>query len=38
MAVDIANWLIGLGLQQYEKAFRDDDIDTEILGSLSRKI
>ena len=26
MAVDIANWLLGLDLQQYEKAFRDNDI------------
>ena len=35
MAVDIANWLIGLGLQQYEKVFRDNDIDTEILPKLT---
>jgi hypothetical protein len=31
MAVDIASWLHGLGVQQYEKAFRDNDIDSEIL-------
>ena len=35
MALDIANWLIGLGLQQYEKAFRDNDIDPEILPKLT---
>jgi len=35
MAVDIANWLLGLGLQQYEKAFRDNDIDSEILPKLT---
>jgi class 3 adenylate cyclase/predicted ATPase len=35
MALDIANWLMGLGLQQYEKAFRDNDIDPEILPKLT---
>jgi SAM domain (Sterile alpha motif) len=35
MAVDIANWLLGLGLQQYEKTFRDNDIDSEILPKLT---
>src|SRR6516162_4238643 len=35
MALDIANWLTGLGLQQYEKAFRDNDIDPEILPKLT---
>src|ERR1700682_1770576 len=35
MAVDIANWLLGLGLQQYEGAFRDNDIDSEILPKLT---
>ena len=35
MAVDIENWLLGLGLQQYEKAFRDNDIDSEILPKLT---
>lgn len=35
MALDIAKWLIGLGLQQYEEAFRDNDIDAEILPKLT---
>jgi SAM domain (Sterile alpha motif) len=35
MAVDIANWLLGLGLQQCEKAFLDNDIDSEILSRLT---
>src|SRR4051794_13174238 len=35
MAVDIAKWLLGLGLQQYERAFRDNDIDSEILPKLT---
>jgi class 3 adenylate cyclase/predicted ATPase len=35
MAVDIANWLLSLGLQQYEKAFRDNDIDSEVLPKLT---
>jgi class 3 adenylate cyclase len=35
MVVDIASWLHGLGLQQYEKAFRDNDIDFEILPKLT---
>ena len=35
MAMDIANWLLGLGLQQYAKAFRDNDIDSEILPKLT---
>ena len=35
MGVDIANWLLSLGLQQYEKAFRDNDIDSEILPKLT---
>ena len=35
MAVEIANWLLSLGLQQYEKAFRDNDIDLEILPKLT---
>jgi class 3 adenylate cyclase len=35
MAVDISNWLLGLGLQQYEKAFRDNDIDPTVLVELT---
>jgi SAM domain (Sterile alpha motif) len=34
-AVDIAAWLRGLGLEQYERAFLDHDIDVEILPQLT---
>jgi class 3 adenylate cyclase/tetratricopeptide (TPR) repeat protein len=33
--VDIANWLHGLGLQQYEQAFRDNAIDATVLPELT---
>lgn len=33
--VDIADWLRRLGLQQYESVFRDNDVDTETLPSLT---
>jgi class 3 adenylate cyclase/predicted ATPase len=33
--VDIAAWLHGLGLQQYEKAFRDNEIDAAVLPELT---
>ena len=33
--MDIADWLRRLGLDQYERAFRDNDIDTETLPSLT---
>jgi hypothetical protein len=33
--VDIAAWLRGLGLPQYEQAFRDNDIDVELLSDLT---
>jgi len=33
--VDIAAWLHGLGLQQYEAAFRDNAIDATILPELT---
>jgi class 3 adenylate cyclase len=33
--VDIAAWLHGLGLQQYERAFRDNAIDAAILPELT---
>jgi class 3 adenylate cyclase/predicted ATPase len=33
--VDIANWLRGLGLVQYEPAFRDNEIDETVLASLT---
>jgi len=33
--VDIAAWLHGLGLQQYEQAFRVNEIDARVLPSLT---
>jgi hypothetical protein len=33
--VDIAGWLRELGLGQYEPAFRENDIDFEMLRSLT---
>jgi class 3 adenylate cyclase len=33
--VDIAAWLHRLGLEQYEQAFRDNDIDAEVLPELT---
>jgi class 3 adenylate cyclase/predicted ATPase len=33
--VDIASWLHGLGLQQYDQAFRDNAIDASVLPELT---
>jgi class 3 adenylate cyclase/predicted ATPase/DNA polymerase III delta prime subunit len=33
--VDIAAWLRGLGLEQYEQVFRDNAIDSEIVAELT---
>ena len=33
--MDIGAWLSGLGLARYEKAFRDNDIDADLLRSLT---
>ena len=33
--MDIAAWLDGLGLGHYEQAFRDNDIDAEVLPRLT---
>jgi hypothetical protein len=33
--VDIAAWLQRLGLEQYEQAFRGNDIDAEVLPELT---
>jgi class 3 adenylate cyclase/predicted ATPase len=33
--VDIGAWLRGLGLGQYERAFRDNDIDADLLAKLT---
>ena len=34
-AVDIAAWLHGLGLGRYEAAFRDNDVEADVLPSLT---
>ncbi|MBV9287694.1 MAG: AAA family ATPase [Hyphomicrobiales bacterium] len=33
--MDIGDWLRGLGLNQYEAAFRENSIDLEVLGKLT---
>ncbi len=33
--MDVAAWLHGLGLERYEQAFRDNDIDMDLLATLS---
>jgi len=33
--MDVATWLHGLGLGQYDQAFRANDIDAEVLGDLT---
>ncbi len=33
--MDVGNWLRGLGLAQYEPAFRDNDVDAEVLPRLT---
>ena len=33
--MDIEAWLRGLGLEQYAPAFRDNDIDAEVLPRLT---
>jgi class 3 adenylate cyclase/predicted ATPase len=33
--VDIGDWLRGLGLERYEQAFRDNDVDAEVLPELT---
>jgi class 3 adenylate cyclase/predicted ATPase len=35
MSIDITNWLRGLGLEEYAEAFRDNDIDGEVLPELT---
>jgi hypothetical protein len=35
MPVDVGQWLRGLGLDQYAGAFRDNDIDGDILPELT---
>jgi hypothetical protein len=33
--VEIGVWLRGLGLERYEAAFRDNDVDAEVLPGLT---
>ena len=33
--MDIGTWLRGLGLEQYEAAFRDNDVEAEVLPELT---
>lgn len=33
--MDLGDWLRGLGLEQYEAAFRENDIDDTVLPSLT---
>src|SRR4029077_18149068 len=35
MAIDVASWLQQLGLAQYEPAFRDNDVDGDVLPNLT---
>ncbi|TIV97659.1 MAG: hypothetical protein E5V77_12685, partial [Mesorhizobium sp.] len=32
--MNVATWLRGIGLGQYEKAFRDNDVSGEVLAHL----
>ena len=38
MSIDVADWLRGLGLEQYDPAFRDNDIDGEVLRRLTAEV
>jgi hypothetical protein len=33
--MDVVGWLRGLGLEQYAPAFRDNDVDAEVLPELT---
>ena len=33
--MDVAAWLRGLGLEQYASAFRENDVDGEVLSELT---
>ena len=35
MAIDVARWLQHLGLEQYEPAFRDNEVDGNVLPDLT---
>jgi len=34
-AMDVGEWLRGLGLEQYEPSFRENEIDERVLPSLT---
>lgn len=36
--MDVAAWLRGLGLGQYEQTFRENDVDAEVLMDLTAGI
>ena len=33
--MDVTDWLRALGLEQYEPAFRENDVDTQVLPRLT---
>lgn len=33
--MDVGDWLRGLGLERYEQAFRDNDVDADVLPELT---
>jgi len=35
MSIDVADWLRGLGLEQYAPAFAANDIDADVLPELT---
>src|SRR6476469_10020612 len=35
MAIDVADWLRRLGLERYERSFRDHDVDDGVLAHLT---
>ena len=35
MSIDVAEWLKGLGLGQYEATFREHEIDADVLPDLT---
>ena len=35
--MDVGGWLRGLGLEQYEAAFRENEIDDTVLPKLTRR-
>src|SRR5258708_2296734 len=37
MTIDVGRWLRGLGLGQYEDAFRENEIDEKVLTSLTQE-